>query len=164
MMYIHPVIYGFHLKTWYIFQLSTSFYRMILDSLCGSVETIPDLQFTMTKTTISTCMLLERKLQKGHIILISCLENDSFFFLHGNFKICIPFLEFILDGTSHKQTLIDQILIELPITRKQKLMRLEISSSNSFKALLNPGDVLYVPPYWWHHVQAVTSSGLLLKL
>lgn len=108
-------------------------------------------------------MLLERRLQKIALFLTPSLENDSFFSLHGSFKICIPFQEFIQDGTSPKRVLIDQILIELLITKKQKPMRYLILSSNSFEALLSPGDVLYVPPYWWHHVQAVTSSGLLSK-
>ncbi len=33
-------------------------------------------------------------------------------------------------------------------------------NANPFvKALLEPGDVLYVPPYWFHHVHSVTPSG-----
>jgi oxalate decarboxylase/phosphoglucose isomerase-like protein (cupin superfamily) len=27
------------------------------------------------------------------------------------------------------------------------------------KAELNPGEILYVPPYWWHHVRAHSVSG-----
>lgn len=32
------------------------------------------------------------------------------------------------------------------------------------QAHLYPGDLLYIPPYWWHHVQSVTASGSLLLL
>eukprot|EP01117_Protostelium_nocturnum_P017592 TRINITY_DN7186_c0_g1_i2.p1 TRINITY_DN7186_c0_g1~~TRINITY_DN7186_c0_g1_i2.p1 ORF type:complete len:358 (-),score=79.88 TRINITY_DN7186_c0_g1_i2:38-1111(-) len=26
------------------------------------------------------------------------------------------------------------------------------------EAILEPGEVMYIPPYWWHHVQSVTGS------
>lgn len=34
--------------------------------------------------------------------------------------------------------------------------------AKAWKVLLEPGEVLYVPPYWWHHVQSVTASGIFL--
>eukprot|EP01119_Soliformovum_irregulare_P001315 TRINITY_DN1103_c0_g2_i2.p1 TRINITY_DN1103_c0_g2~~TRINITY_DN1103_c0_g2_i2.p1 ORF type:complete len:466 (+),score=121.45 TRINITY_DN1103_c0_g2_i2:12-1409(+) len=30
------------------------------------------------------------------------------------------------------------------------------SQAKAYEAVLNPGDILYIPPYWWHHVQSVT--------
>jgi hypoxia-inducible factor 1-alpha inhibitor (HIF hydroxylase) len=35
--------------------------------------------------------------------------------------------------------------------------------AKAYTAHLFPGDVLYIPPYWWHHVQSVTASGSLLS-
>jgi hypoxia-inducible factor 1-alpha inhibitor (HIF hydroxylase) len=32
-------------------------------------------------------------------------------------------------------------------------------NAKAYEAILNPGDVLYVPPYWWHHVHSITASG-----
>lgn len=30
--------------------------------------------------------------------------------------------------------------------------------ANMFKCLLEPGDVLYIPPKWWHYVVALEKS------
>lgn len=30
--------------------------------------------------------------------------------------------------------------------------------------MLEPGDVLHVPPYWFHHVESITPSGTLLDI
>eukprot|EP01114_Cavostelium_apophysatum_P022896 TRINITY_DN8442_c0_g1_i1.p1 TRINITY_DN8442_c0_g1~~TRINITY_DN8442_c0_g1_i1.p1 ORF type:complete len:355 (+),score=70.53 TRINITY_DN8442_c0_g1_i1:403-1467(+) len=31
-------------------------------------------------------------------------------------------------------------------------------NAKAYEAILFPGEVLYIPPYWWHHVQAITAS------
>lgn len=33
-----------------------------------------------------------------------------------------------------------------------------------FEVLLNPGDVLFVPSYWWHHVQSVTEECISIAI
>eukprot|EP00026_Physarum_polycephalum_P008946 Phypoly_transcript_09053.p1 GENE.Phypoly_transcript_09053~~Phypoly_transcript_09053.p1 ORF type:complete len:477 (-),score=74.61 Phypoly_transcript_09053:15-1313(-) len=30
------------------------------------------------------------------------------------------------------------------------------ANAKGYEALLEPGDVMYVPPYWWHHVESIT--------
>lgn len=32
------------------------------------------------------------------------------------------------------------------------------------EVLLNPGDVLYVPSYWWHHVHSVTEECVSIAI
>ncbi len=32
-----------------------------------------------------------------------------------------------------------------------------------YEAVLNPGEVLYNPPYWWHHVQSITPSSRIFR-
>lgn len=34
----------------------------------------------------------------------------------------------------------------------------EFSKAHMLKCLLKPGEILYIPPKWWHHVTSLTKS------
>lgn len=37
----------------------------------------------------------------------------------------------------------------------------KLSGLHGYEAVVSPGDVLYIPMYWWHHVESIPSSNLI---
>lgn len=54
-------------------------------------------------------------------------------------------------------------LVDITAPDYQRFPRYRIAEAAGFRAELGPGDVLFLPALWWHHVQATSDFNILLN-
>ena len=64
---------------------------------------------------------------------------------------CAPFLDPRVSTTGYFDSPVD---IDKPDLERHPLFRY----IDGYEVTLEPGDVLYIPPHWWHHVENVTDT------
>ncbi|WP_076419275.1 cupin-like domain-containing protein [Colwellia sp. UCD-KL20] len=54
-------------------------------------------------------------------------------------------------------------LVDFHQPNYQKFPKFKIAQDNAFIIDLNPGDALYIPSMWWHHVEAFSQFNILIN-